>query len=74
MQPCMWATIELWPIKPLVLFKQSCDLPAGQALPFVCSAVWCDRAGWRRVVYCDQLCAVIGQAGGGLCAVISFVL
>ena len=27
-----WAAIGLMPIRPLVLFKQSCDLPAGQAL------------------------------------------
>ena len=27
-----WAAIGLLPIRPLVLFKQSCDLPAGQAL------------------------------------------
>ena len=27
-----WQTIGLMPIRPLVLFKQSCDLPAGQAL------------------------------------------
>ena len=28
-----WATIGRMPIRPLVLLKQSCDLPAGQALP-----------------------------------------
>lgn len=27
-----WAAMGLMPIRPLVLFKQSCDLPAGQAL------------------------------------------
>ena len=32
-----WATIGLMPIRPLVLFKQSCDLPVGQALPLLLS-------------------------------------
>ena len=30
-----WATIGLMPIRPQVLFKQSCDLRAGQALPLL---------------------------------------
>ena len=30
-----WATIGLMPIRPLVLFKQSCDLPVGQASPLL---------------------------------------